>query len=298
MAFDFISNKWTLLKHAQEIGVAIPQTHFIETAEDLKEVRAQLTYPVVVKPIRSRILTGNGWLSTHVHYANSARELFRLYEEVEYLRYPSLIQERIVGPGLGVFLLFDRGELLGAFGHRRLREKPPSGGVSTLRESIPVAPALKEYAIRLLKPLGWHGVAMMEYKVDRHTGQPLLMEVNGRFWGSLQLAIDAGMDFPYWLYCLATAQPVDIPQTYRVGVKNRWLLGDLDHLLLRLFKKDEDLHLPDGFPSRLRTLLQFLKFYEPGLHYEVLSRSDPRPFLYELSQYLRGVFGTERLSHG
>jgi predicted ATP-grasp superfamily ATP-dependent carboligase len=296
--FNFVSNKGMLLKHAQEIGIPIPRTHFVEGAESWKELLDQLDFPVVVKPSRSRILMESRWLSTHVHYANSERELFQLYEEVEYLRYPSLIQERILGPGLGVFLLFDRGKLLAAFGHRRLREKPPSGGVSTLRESIPVAPGLKEYAIRLLKPLQWHGVAMMEYKLDRRTGQPLLMEVNGRFWGSLQLAIDAGMDFPYWLYCLARAQHVDIPEAYRVGVKSRWLLGDLDHMLLRVFKKDENLHLPDDFPSRLRTLLRFFKFYEPGMHYEILSLRDPRPFLYEFSQYLRGVFGIGRLSHG
>ena len=131
-------------------------------------------------------------------------ELLRLYRKTDYLiSAPSLVQQRIVGPGEGLFTLFDRGRLLTAFAHRRLREKPPSGGVSVLSESIAVDPDLRDAAIRLLGPLGWHGVAMLEYKRDARSGQRFLMEVNGRFWGSLQLAVDAGVDFPYLTYQLA-----------------------------------------------------------------------------------------------
>lgn len=297
-AFDFVSNKWAILQHAKEIGIAIPRTHFIEAPQDLEAIMDQLDYPVVVKAGRSRILTEDGWLPTHVHYATSHKEVFRLFHEKAYLHYPSLIQERIIGPGLGLFLLFDQGELVTVFSHRRLREKPPSGGVSVLRESIAVDPDLKEYAIRLFKLLGWHGVVMMEWKLDQRTGQPLLIEVNGRFWGSLQLAIDAGVDFPYLLCRLAIEGHAEGPQAYRVGVKNRWLLGDLDHLLLRLFKKDLDLHLPAGFPSRAKTLIQFLAFYSPDLYYEILSLRDPRPFLYELSEYVRGLYRGRKMAHG
>ena len=192
----------------------------------------------------------------------------------------------MVGLGIGVFGLFNRGEMIACFGHRRLREKPPSGGVSVFRESIPVDQELKDDAIRLLQPLRWHGVAMLEYKLDERVGKPVLIEVNGRFWGSLQLGIDAGVDFPYLLYRLATENHAEVQQAYRTGVKSRWLLGDLDHTLLRIFKRERDLHLPSGFPSRLETLIQFLRFYQPGMHYEVLSLRDPRPLIYECSMRL------------
>src|SRR5205823_2531443 len=135
-----------------------------------------------------------------------------------------------------------------------LREKPPSGGVSVLRESVPVDPIVRDQAIRLLGPLGWHGVAMLEYKQDRRTGTPYLMEVNGRFWGSLQLAVDAGVDFAYLAWQLALGHRPEIAPSYRVGVKSRWLLGDLDHLLTRLGTRDRDLQLPDLASSKLRTL--------------------------------------------
>ena len=238
-----------------------------------------------MKPVRSRIPTDRGWLSAGVQYAESETELGRLYEETEHLAsYPSLLQERIVGPGIGIFVLFDRGQLVADFAHRRLREKPPAGGVSVLRESIPVDPSLREHAVRLLGPIGWHGVAMMEFKQDQRTGNVFLMEVNGRFWGSLQLAIDAGVDFPYLLCRVALGLPPQVPGSYEVGVRNRWLLGDLDHALARLFKKERQLNLPEFAPSRLRTLIDFLKFVQPDVRYEVVNRDDPRPFVYELRQ--------------
>ena len=102
--------------------------------------------------------------------------------------------------------------------------------------------------MRMLGPIGWHGVAMMEYKQDRRTGEFVLMEVNGRFWGSLQLAVDAGVDFPFLACQLARGVPPEAPRAVRLGVKNRWLLGDLDHLLLRLVRSAEALDLPDGAP--------------------------------------------------
>jgi len=284
--FDFVSNKWMLLRYAQDVGIPIPTTYFIDGLQSLSAILNQLEYPIVVKGGRSRIPLGEGWILTNVHYVASEEELLQLYRQKRYLRYPSLVQERIVGPGMGLFVLFNHGELVTTFSHRRLREKPPSGGISVLRESTPVCPDLMDQAVRLLRPLGWHGVAMLEYKLDERTAQPILMEVNGRFWGSLDLAIASGMDFPYLLYKMAIGDDIEVPEAYHVGVKSRWLLGDLDHLLTRLFRKDQELNLPKGFPSKIKTLLQFLKFYEPRLHYEILSLSDPRPFIYELRQYL------------
>jgi predicted ATP-grasp superfamily ATP-dependent carboligase len=228
-------------------------------------------------------------MAAGVHYAASEAELRRLYEQTEYLAsYPSLIQQRIVGAGVGLFGLFDHGELLTAFAHRRLREKPPSGGVSVLCESVPLDARLRDDARRLLGPLRWHGVAMLEYKQEAATGNQFLIEVNGRFWGSLQLAVDAGVDFPYLTCQLALGRRPDATATYRAGVKNRWLLGDLDHLLLRLLHKDRNLSLPDQAPSRLRALIDFLNCSRPGVYDQVASADDPCPFMYELSRYGRG----------
>lgn len=294
-AFDFVSNKWRLLKCAEQHGLPIPVTHFVKRAAGLSAVIDRVQYPAVVKPIRSRFQTSDGWLQTTVQYAYSKTELEDLYRSTEYLIcYPSVIQERVIGPGIGAFFLFDRGELVAEFAHRRLREKPPAGGASVLCESAAVDPTLRDFAVRMLGSIGWHGVAMMEYKQDCQTGRFLLMEVNGRFWGSLQLAIDAGVDFPYLLCELALGRRPATSPAYDRGVKSRWLLGDLDHLLLRLFKTNHKLRMPEAAPSRIRTLIDFFKFGGKDVHHDVLSGEDPAPFLYELRQNVRALFGSAR----
>jgi predicted ATP-grasp superfamily ATP-dependent carboligase len=283
-AFELMTDKHRLLQQAARCGVAIPRTHFVNGAAALDRVLADVVYPAVVKPARSRIPTKDGWLAASVVYARDRDALVRLYAETPYLsHYPSLIQERIAGRGTGVFVLCDHGRIVAAFAHRRLREKPPSGGASVLCESIAVDPSLRAQAARLLAPIGWHGVAMLEYKQDR-AGRSFLMEVNGRFWGSLQLAIDAGVDFPSLAWQLALGQRVDVPSRYEIGVRNRWLLGDLDHLLRRL--RDTDSVLTQGMPSRLRAVVDFLT---PQRRDEIFRVDDPRPAGRELWSYTRAL---------
>jgi len=130
---------------------------------------------------------------------------------------------------------------------------------------------------------------MVEFRKDPATGRIGLMEVNGRFWGSLQLAIDAGLDFPWLVSQLALGRRPHSGAPYRVGVKSRWLLGDLDHLYLRLFKTARELQLPPSSPSRLRTVVDFLKFRQRDMHDEIARFDDIRPFLHELGLAARGL---------
>lgn len=222
-----------------------------------------------------------------MHIASTESELRQLYRELDYLWRPSMIQERVEGRGRGLFALMDHGTPVALFAHERLREKPPCGGVSVLRQSIALSEPMTDYALRLLRHVRWHGVAMVEFKWDERTETPVLMEVNGRFWGSVQLAIDAGVNFPLLLYQMATGQPMrPTANQYRIGARSRWLLGDLDQLLVRLWKSDEALHLPAGYPSRLRSLAEFCRFVQPGMRYEMLRSGDPGPFLHELRQFV------------
>jgi len=172
-------------------------------------------------------------------------------------------------------------EAVASFSHKRLREKPPSGGVSVLRESIPVEPILKAHSERLLRALDWHGVAMVEFKRDNLAGSYKLMEVNGRFWGSLQLAIDAGVNFPSILAKIAVGEKIDPIKDYKIGVKTRWLWGDIDVLLALMLKSRKKLNLTPDYPGRLRSLIDFMHFWGKDLHYEVFNRDDIRPWLFE-----------------
>ncbi|MDZ7759330.1 MAG: ATP-grasp domain-containing protein [Desulfovermiculus sp.] len=286
-----VSNKFDLFQKAQQLGVPVPATHYLQSPEDLPGVTQDIPrYPVVIKPSLSRLPQGKGFLSGGVKYAASREELEHIYATKEILQYPSMIQERIEGPGTGLFTLFDRDQHLALFSHRRIREKPPSGGVSVVSESAPLDEEMVEHACRLLSAVGWQGVAMVEFKRDNRDGQAKLMEINGRFWGTLQLAVSCGVDFPgLYLDLLLGTKPDGVVREYRVGHRMKWFLGTLDHLLIRLKNKDADLNLPSGYPSKWKAVVDFLHVWERNTSFDVLDRKDLRPFLFEARNYLKGT---------
>jgi predicted ATP-grasp superfamily ATP-dependent carboligase len=280
-------DKREILTLAQKLGIPCPETVWLREGEDLRGIAGHMKYPVVIKPRFSRYQRNGSWLSGGVEYAYSEQDLSSKYEK-SHARIPQpLIQEKLNGEGRGVFLFVWDGELKAAFCHRRLREKPPSGGVSVYRESIPLDHELVAKSFALLKAVAWNGVAMVEFKVDAGDGIAKLMEVNGRFWGSLQLAIDAGMNFPLLLYRVACGEQVPAQFDYQAGVRSRWLLGDLDHLLIRLTHANAENGFSATAGSKLKACAHFLKFYEPNLHYEVLRLDDPLPGWVEFKSYLR-----------
>ncbi len=127
---------------------------------------------------------------------------------------------------------------------------------------------------------------MVEYKVDERTGTPYLMEVNGRFWGSLQLAVDAGVDFPALLVRAALGQPLPPPPEYREGVRLRWLWGDVDHLIARL-RPAADRNGNGLRAGRFGAVADWVTSWRPGERWETLRFSDPRPFLRESLEWVK-----------
>lgn len=283
--FRRISDKALVLEQAGKLGIAVPRQTSLNDAAD--PGAAALTFPVALKPARSVGEQDGRRVKVGVRYAADAASLRRVLAQLEPASFPLLAQHRVSGPGIGVFLLRWNGEILAAFAHRRIREKPPSGGVSVYRESTTLDPALLDSSRRLLEAFDWSGVAMIEYKVDSATGTPYLMEINGRFWGSLQLAVDAGVDFPTLLLDAALGVPHPPVFTWKLGVRSRWWWGDVDQLLTRLRHSAARLNLPPGEPSRLGALARFLLLWRPGDRNEILRLDDPRPFLRETAAWFR-----------
>ncbi len=289
--FRHISDKAAVLNAALGVGIAIPAQHTIQSADDARTFDvAGVCFPVVVKPARSVAGAAGERLKLSVQHAASEHELLHILGVTDPRAYPLLIQQRIVGPGVGVFLLMWNGECVASFSHRRIREKPPSGGVSVYRESLAMDDVLLGRSIALLRDFDWDGVAMIEYKVDEKTGVPYLMEINGRFWGSLQLAVDAGVDFPVLLVDAADGQSPEHVMTYETGVRLKWLWGEVDHLIARMRSSNEKLALPAGAPSRSAAVRDFFR-HHPGDRSEVLRWDDPKPFVRESIEWFRQLSG-------
>ncbi len=289
VVFSMVSDKRRLLEEASALGIAVPQQSVVEDAAAAKAFDVStLTYPVVLKPSRSVGEQDGQRSKVGVSYASNSADLRRRLDQCSPSVFPLLLQQRIVGPGTGVFLLLWNGETHARFAHRRLWERPPSGGVSVYCESVALDEKVLMQSRALLERFGWRGVAMVEYKLDGASGTPYLMEVNGRFWGSLQLSIDAGVDFPNLLARVALDLPAQPEAPFRIGTRSRWWWGQADHLLARI-RRPEMRHLPAGTPGMIRTLTQLLLApLRPGDREEVFRLSDPRPFWYETVRWFQG----------
>lgn len=285
--FRAISDKDHMLAVAREVGLSTPAQLRLTSPDAADAVSFDaIEFPVVVKPART---VQSGSIHT-VTYASDRDALRRRLAALPASAYPVLVQQRIVGPGTGVFLLRWGSRILATFAHERIRETPPSGGASVYSRSVVADEALVAGAARLLERFDWRGVAMVEFKRDASTGRAYVMEVNGRLWGSLQLAIDAGVDFPALLVDAALGNPPKQPPTYRDDVRLRWWWGDVNHLLVRLRHSADRLSLPPNAPTRAQLLRQFFTWSSRDRN-ETLRADDPRPFFVDTLQWLKTRLG-------
>lgn len=272
---------------AERLGVPVPRTALVETVADARREAARLGWPVVLKPQASRVhARGDKRIEAFsVAYAGGFARLdarMRTFEG----RCPVLLQEYFSGEAHGVELLLDRGRPLLAFQHRRLREVPITGGASSFRESVALDPLLYEYSLRLLAELEWTGLAMVEFKLT--PDGPRLMEINGRIWGSLPLAVKSGVDFPAGLAALYLGTPPpardgSLPG-YRLGVRSRHLELETVWIASVLLRRRRYPFL--AIPPRREALSVALRLLAPSDGYDILDRDDAAPGVAEVRKIL------------
>ena len=261
---------------AESLGVAVPRTWEVDAAAASASLATTLPYPVVLKPRTSEEISAAAVRATGAPlYARDAREFADAYEELRRRCSAVLVQEFVEGAGAGYFALMRGGELRAEFAHRRVRDVRPTGSGSAVRESVRPDRRVREAALKILGALGWHGVAMVEFRV-RADGTPVFLEVNGRFWNSLALAVHAGADFPALVAELAERGDVErqSADAYRVGLRCRWLLGDFRHLAEVWRGAPEG--FPGRYPSRLTALREFLTPVS-GTRHDNFAWRDPLP---------------------
>lgn len=217
-SLDTAQDKGKTIEAAVKEHLPCPKTWQCDNSQDLVNIVDSLEEgSFVVKP-----RTGTG--SSGIIYG---KRLQKNDWKDHWEQYGSLIvQEKIPkhGKGIGTAVLMDeKSECKAFFVHQRLKEYPVSGGPSTDRVSI-YYPEIVKKSIKLLKSLSWRGIAMVEWKDDIRDGIPKLMEINPRFWGSLELAIRSGVDFPVLYLKTAIGEDFESITDYTEGVRCRWMI--------------------------------------------------------------------------
>lgn len=265
--FERATRKDLTLECAAHVGVPVPHTAYPQSMQEVESCR-DFEFPVILKLAHQQFPP-----ETAVHFrhkylrADSFEDLCQVLQGLPPGQFP-MVQEYIPGRGVGVSMLMRGGEALLAFQHQRTREFPPDGGISVMCEAVPLEPELLAQSEALLREMQWEGVAMVEYRRDPESGRYALMEVNGRFWGSLPAAVHAGADFPFWLYRTSFAEYPTPPRGYRTGLHARSLAGDTKWLLsvLREHKQPTAAAIRD-----------YVAAFRPSTRYFMWAWDDPRP---------------------
>jgi predicted ATP-grasp superfamily ATP-dependent carboligase len=224
-SYETASNKKLTLDLAEKLNIPHPRTRTITSKKDLDSL-GNFNEQLVIKPAVSSGSRG-------IHYLNSIKEAEPIIDDLLERYNTLLIQERIPkeGTGCGCAVLCKEGKVIAKFTYERVREFPVSGGPSTVRVSKKNE-LIETYSTQLMNALDWDGVAMIEFKLDPKTGLPKLLEINPRFWGSMDLAYESGINFPYLLYQLIIGKEEIKEPTQTDGVLSRWLIpGDVANFI-------------------------------------------------------------------
>lgn len=284
-----VLDKTRTLEVAESLDIEVPQSWQPLADEDRAQGVANLSYPVAIKwadpGAVAQSLEASGIALEKVEYAANPEALMPILARYDALRLYPLVQEWCPGEGLGQMLHMQGGRATLAFQHRRLREWPPTGGVSSFCEAVSpdLHAAQMEKSEALLRAIGWQGPAMVEYRHDPATGRYRLMEINGRFWGSIPLARHCGAHFAWeQVRCFVLGQASD--QTVRPFKRRRarFAIPDAKHLAAVL--RDRKLPLFRRLAFALRFFADFL---DPRVRYYVWSWRDPMPMLSDLAGAFR-----------
>ena len=269
-SFAVANDKEKTAALARTAGVATPGERLVADVAAAREAAGALGLPMILKSAREE---GRKAL----RYVRRIEDVDSAFRDVRAIATAGVLaQEFVPGEGYGFSALYWNGRRVRHCMHRRVREWPPTGGTSACAESLPDAPALERAGTAVLDALQWHGVAMVEFKGSL-SGELKLMEVNAKFWGSHDVALAAGVDFPGDLVALLEGRTLP-PQPPVKPVRFAWPLGgDLWHALAA----------PRDLPAVLADALS------PGVA-KSFRWSDPSPTLWEIAQWLRSTPGALR----
>lgn len=253
-AFD----KLELTAAAERAGLGVPRSAPADEPE-------ALGLPVLVKERVHGDLAGGGAATTIMPevLADAAAVEARV-GEIRGAGGDVLLQEVVRGRLIALTVVCDdRSRIVARVQQEAVRTWPGDIGVSVRARTVPVDEALAGGVARLLSELGWFGLAELQFLAPPD-GPPRLIDLNGRFYGSLALAIGAGVNLPAIWGRLALGKAVPMGRDASAGVRYQWLESDLKQA-----RQDRNGGL-------LADALGCLA-WAVGAKHSIFSASDPRP---------------------
>ena len=312
-----VHNKGTLAAYAVEHGLPTPRTWIPEDVAHFESIACQVELPAFVKLREAASGVGIRKVKTLDELKSTFKEFIEHFKLKE-SDYP-IIQQAVGGDDYCVTTLFDHGKMVASMTYRGLRAFPAERGATVMRETVD-APEMEKVAAELLGPLGWHGVAELDFRWEgTPEARPQLIEVNPRFFGGLIQSVESGWDYPWLLFQLAAEGHIDPVTKTRADVRTETPvlaflatlqeIADNEHGMAELsdcWEQAKEEFRTGSKRRGIRRLLHGVKEYfdvkarfnrarqllEEHKHniYDVLSRDDPLAalgVLYPLAVFLR-----------
>lgn len=251
-------NKWQTLQLAKYCKIPVPYSIHVNSLNALEN--KTINFPCVIKSACEVEAKFVFYAKNQDEFNDCLIKAFKLIGETS--KYGIIIQEYVSGIGVGFFALYSKGTPVRIYMHQRIREWPITGGGSTAARSY-YNQQLKNYGITLLNALEWNGIAMVEFKYNYEKNEFFLMEINPKFWGSVELALLAGVNFPADMVRIYRGASLPYSEDYNMNQHFYW---PLDDDILNLWKTKKLCLIKDYFNSHAATnmggskLVDFLKF--------------------------------------
>ena len=242
------------LELAGEAGFNIPETVYVTEKEDFIEIN-QL--PAVIKPATAVSEVKGKLTKGPIIFCIDSDDLARAANECKYEGL-MMVQPLLAGVGEGIFGLNGSDGVKRWSAHRRIRTVNPLGSGSSACQSLQISDQPIVPAERMLKKTSWPGMFMIELLRDTEN-RLWFMELNGRSWGSMALAVRLGLHYPAWTVMQTLDpffKPPDPPAW--VPIVCRHLGREIIHVLSMLRGRKAFSLIPNY--SRMRALLEVSRF--------------------------------------
>jgi predicted ATP-grasp superfamily ATP-dependent carboligase len=265
------------LQLAKQLGIPCPQQFDFKSSSQIPEMINTLGFPIVIKNPGASKDSTNRPFSFKVLYAGNEDEL-RYYigkhchEEV----YP-LFQENVGGTIHNLCCFAIQGKIIALHEYISIRRHEGQG---VLRKIIKPTPILVKNVDKLLNALKWDGVAHIGFFVSNDESAHWYMETNGRFWASTEGSIQAGWDFPYWVYNYFLHKKEPKPLGIEIDSQTCWHAGDFQALISYLINRGESPTTGTN-PHKLKAIAQYLSGFFPRIHSDIFRWEDPLPAIIE-----------------
>lgn len=279
-ALGIAINKERTLEVARRLGLNIPSSVSVRTVSQVEAAVREIGLPAVVKPAESWSSNGQQGARVISQFVTTLEEARRAVEELTRFGGTVLLQQFLSGRRESISFLYTQGQIYARCAQWHMRIV---GGQSSLRKSIAVPAGIGDQAERLVREIALEGCSEVEFRYD-NAGNPYLMEVNPRLWAATELAVRAGVDFPYLLYQWANEEKVDVVTSYRVGGQLRHLSRDVGTVILAARQRGR----PEAIPL-VKAIRDFCVSFFIPTDYDYVDWKDPLPACTAMLDYSRFV---------